>query len=130
MPDLVLGGNPINDARPLPVSGKDAGPAQALTRTFTKNDDISTARDITDAPEAGLKAVATDIAISVDTDCYLTIQMETSGNVLWGGYVSASSPVQITLRGYLKADAAAKKLQMKSSVAAKGACTCVWFTEA
>ena len=109
---------------------KDAGPAMAVTRTYTQNDDISTARDITAAPGAGLKVVATDIVLSVDTDCYATIQMETSGNVLWGGYVTANSPVQLTLRGLLKGDAANKKLQMKSSVAAKGACLCVWYPEA
>lgn len=109
---------------------KDAGPVQSVTRLFTTNADISTARDITAAPAAGQKITAIDILISVETACYLTVQMETSGNVLWGGYMQANSVIQLTPRGYLKGDAADKKLQMKSSVASKGACTCIYFSEA
>jgi hypothetical protein len=112
------------------IAGKDAGPSQTVTRTFTQNNDISTARDITAAPTAGQKIVAMDVYISVDTACYVTIQMETSGNVLAGAYCAANSLVPFTLRGYLKGDAADKKLQMKSSVASKGACTAVYFSEA
>jgi hypothetical protein len=70
-----------------------------------------------------------DIYISVNTTCYVTIQMETSGNVLAGAYAAANSIVPFTLRGYLKGNAADKKLQMKSSVASKGACTAVYFSE-
>lgn len=112
------------------VITKDGGPYQNLTRTFTQNDDISTARDITTAPTAGQKIKAMDVWVSVDTECYVTIQMETSGNVLAGAYVPANSTVPFTLRGMLKGDAADKKLQMKSSVAAKGACTAIYYSEA
>lgn len=113
------------------VSGAtDAGPAQEVTRTFTQNNDISTARDITVAPAAGQKIKAMDVWVSVDTACYVTIQMETSGAVLAGAYVGANSTVPFTLRGMLKGDAADKKLQMKSSVASKGACTAIYFSEA
>lgn len=108
----------------------DAGPAQSVTRTFTQNNDISTARDITVAPATGQKIVAMDVYVSVETACYVTVQMETSGNVLAGAYCAANSTVPFTLRGYLKGDAADKKLQVKSSVASKAAVTAVYFSEA
>jgi len=110
--------------------GVDSGPAQAVTRTFTQNDDISTARDISAAPASGQKIVALDVYVSVDTAGYVTIQMETSGNVLAGAYMAANSTIAFTLRGLLKGDAANKKLQVKSSVASKGAVTAVYFSEA
>ena len=137
--DLLLDSGQKTMAASLPVvvasdqsaiHVEDAGPSQTVTRTFTYNADISTARDITAAPTAGQKIVAMDIIISVDTSCYVTIQMETSANVLWGGYMTASSPIQLTPRGYIKADLADKKLMMKSSAASKGACTCIFFSEA
>lgn len=108
----------------------DGGSSQSLTRQYTANADISTARDITNAPGAGLKVVATDIYISVNTEALVTIQMETSGNVLAAAYMTENSTIAFTLRGYLKGDTANKKLQMKSSVASAAVCTCVYFTEA
>jgi hypothetical protein len=109
---------------------KDAGLNETVTRTFTQNDDISTAREITAAPTSGQKIVAVDVLVSVDTACYLTIQMETSANVLAGLYMPANGSAQVTLRGKIKGDVADKKLMMKSSVASKGACTCIYYSEA
>lgn len=109
---------------------KDAGPNQTLTRLFTYSADISTARDITAAPTAGQKIVAVDVLISVDTAGYVTVQMESSGNVLAGLFMPANGAAQVTLRGMLVGDVADKKLQMKSSVASKGACTCNYYSEA
>ncbi len=114
----------------LNAGAKDGGLGMTITRTFTQNNDISTARDITAAPTAGQKIVAIDCWVSVDTAGYVTIQMETSGNVLAGAYVPANSSIPFTLRGMLKGDTADKKLQMKSTVASKGACTCIYFSEA
>jgi hypothetical protein len=138
LPALAAGTNNIGDVDVASIAAgtntigatRDAGPSQTVTRTFTQNDDISTARDITAAPTSGQKIVALDVYVSVDTACYVTIQMETSSNVLAGAYCAANSIVPFTLRGYLKGDAADKKLQMKSSVASKGACTAVYFSEA
>lgn len=113
-----------------PFEFSDGGPSEEVTRTFTQNDDISTARDITTAPATGKKIVAMDVWISVDTTCYVTIQMETSGNVIAGAYCPANSTMPFTFRGMLKGDAIDKKLQMKSSVASKGACTAIYFSEA
>ena len=106
------------------------GCSQSITRQYTYNADISTARDITGVPNAGQKIVATDIYVSVNTECLVTIQMETSGNVLAGAYMAENSTVAFTLRGYIKGDTAGKKLQVKSSVASAGVVTVDWFAEA
>lgn len=109
---------------------KDAGPNQTLTRTYTANADFSTARDVTVAPAAGLKIVAMDIVISMASAGLVTVQMETSANVLAAFYMADNSTVVVTLRGFIKADAADKKLQVKSTVASAGAVTVVYFSEA
>ena len=127
---LDLGGAGAESLLTTSLPTKDAGPNQTIVRTHTQNDDISTAREITAAPTGGQKIVLVDAIFSVDTDCWFTIEMETSGNVLWGGYVAARTPMQLSPRGYLKGDAADKKLMMQSSVAAKGAVTVVYFSEA
>lgn len=109
---------------------RDAGPAQTVTRTYTANADFSTARDVTAAPTAGQKIVALDIVVSMATACLVTVEMETSHNVLAGAYLPANGTMVFTLRGLLKADAADKKLQVKSSVASAGVVTAVYFSEA
>jgi hypothetical protein len=43
---------------------------------------------------------------------------------------TANGSAQVTLRGYLRSVTTTKMLMMKSSVASKGACTCVYFEEA
>jgi hypothetical protein len=112
------------------VASRDAGFNQSLIQTFVQNDDISTAKDITAAPSEGKRIVATDILVSVDTACYLTILEDGEGGaVLAGLYMPANGSAQITLRGYLKG-AAGKKLQMQSVPASKASCTCVYFEEA
>src|SRR5690242_9384261 len=97
-------GSPLPAGTNIIGATKDAGVAQTVTRTFTQNDNIATAAvAITAAPDAGKKIVATDILVSVDTACYLTIQEETSGTVFAGLYMPANGSAQITLRGFIKA---------------------------
>ncbi len=108
---------------------KDGGLGLTVTRTFSHAADGSTAFDITTAPGAGLKATAIDILISVATACRVTIQMETSGNILAGLYLPDNGSAQVTLRGYIKGDANAKKLQAKTSVASAIDVTAVYFFE-
>jgi len=111
-------------------AAQDAGPSQTLTQTYTANADFSTARAVTAAPSSGLKIVAMDIVVSMATACLVTIQMETSANVLAGAYLPANGTISFTLRGYLKGDAADKKLMVKSSVASAGVVTAIYFSEA
>ncbi len=126
------------------VAPKDGGLGLVVTRTFTHAADGSTAFDITTAPGGGNKVVAIDVLLSVGTACRVTVQMETSGNVLAGFYLPNNGSAQLTLRGYLKGDAAGKreqswlnksgwftapKLQVQTSVASAVDVTCVWFAE-
>src|SRR3990170_4546229 len=118
LPALATGTNIIG-------ATKDAGPNQTITRTCTTSADMQTAADITAAPTAGQKIVLTDLILSVGTTMSLTIQMETSGNVLAKVYMAANSTVQITLRGFLKGDTADKKIQCDASAAGNVAITAV-----
>lgn len=121
-------GAPFEASNPLPAS--DAGLSKSVTRQLVTSDDCSsTPADLTGAPGASLKAVAMDIVLSVDTDCEVHILTE-SGADLCGMFLSAKSPVQLTLRGFLKGATVNKKLQLTTSVAAKVRGACVWFAEA
>ena len=113
-----------------PGNPKDAGPAQTLTRTYTASADMTTAAAITPAPAAGQKIVAMDILVSTDTAMSFTVQMETSNNVLAKVYLNGPGSAQITFRGFLKGDAADKKLMGKASAAGNVAITAVTFSEA
>jgi hypothetical protein len=107
----------------------DGGPLQTVTRTMLSSDDATaTPLDLTAAPTAGLKAVAMDILVSSDTACEIHILTE-SGSDLCGGFVAANGTIPFTLRGYIKAATAAKKLQLTTSVQAKIRGICVWFVE-
>jgi hypothetical protein len=99
-------------------------------RTYTTSADITTAAAITAAPTGGQKIVATDIMVSSDTAMLFSIQMETSANVLAAVRLPANGSVQISLRGYLKGDAADKKIYGKASVAGNVYITAVYFSEA
>jgi hypothetical protein len=109
---------------------KDAGVSQTVTRTYTTSADMTTAAAITAAPTSGQKIVAMDILISTDTAMSFTIQEETSATVFAKLYLPANGSAQITLRGYLKAAVADKKLMGKASVAGNVAITAVYFSEA
>lgn len=109
---------------------KDAGPSQTVTRTYTASADMTTAADITPASAPGQKIVAMDILVSTDTTMNFSIQEETSATVFAKVFLPASGSAQITLRGYLKAAVADKKMQGKASVAGNVAVTAITFSEA
>jgi hypothetical protein len=111
------------------VKTLDAGPAQTLVRTYTPSADMTTAAEITASPTGGMKIVVTDIIISSDTAMDFSIQMESSNNILAKVYLAAGSTVQITPRGYLKGDAADKKIYGKASVSGNVAITAIYFSE-
>jgi hypothetical protein len=111
------------------INTRDGGPQQTLTRTYTTSADMTTAAAISAQPEAGKKVVATDIVISTDTAMNFIVQMETSTNGLLKVFLPANGTVQITLRGYIKGDAADKRLFGKASVAGNVAITLVQFSE-
>lgn len=107
----------------------DAGPKQRITQKYSFAEDGSTPFNITNTIPTRKKAVITDLIISVDTACHVTVQMETSENVLAGFHMPANGTVQITPRGYLKADTPAKKIQVVTDVAAAIDVTCCYFKE-
>lgn len=109
---------------------KDAGPNQTVVRTYTASADLTTAAAITAAPASGQKIVLMDVLISVSIATVVTIEMETSANVLAGFHMPANSTLQITPRGWLKGDAADKKIFAKSTVAGAVKFTAVYFSEA
>lgn len=113
------------------LSTKDAGPAQTIQRTYTYTTNAApTPVSITDVPTSGNKVVLTDVYVSVDTTCTVTIQMETSANVIAGAFMPSYSTVPFTLRGYLKGDTAGKRIQIRTSIAnVKVAVTAVYFYE-
>lgn len=112
------------------VAATDKGPAQTVTRTYTTSANMTTPAAITAAPTSGQKIVAMDILISTDTAMSFDVEMETSANVLAQVYLPANGTAQITLRGYLKGDAANEKLNGKASEAGNVAVTAVYFSEA
>ena len=112
------------------VEAPDMGLAQPVTRTYTTSADMTTAAAITAAPAAGLKIVATDILVSSDTAMLFDVEMETSGNVLAAVRLPANGTAQITLRGFLKGDTAAKKLMGKASATGNVYITAVYYTAA
>jgi hypothetical protein len=109
---------------------KDGGPSQTITRTYTASADLTTAAAITAAPTSGQKIVLMDVLISVSVATVVTLEMETSANVLAGFHMPANSTLQITPRGWIKGDAADKKIFAKSTVAGAVKFTAVYFSEA
>ena len=108
----------------------DAGPKQTVTRTYTASADMSTAADISPAPSTDEKIVAMDILVSTDTAMNFSIQEETSATVFAKVFLPDNGSAQITLRGYIKAAVANKKLQGKASVSGNVAVTVISFSEA
>lgn len=111
------------------IPTKDAGPFQTLLRSFTSQSDFSVERQITELPLTGQKIVLMDILFSVDKQCEVTILEQTTRTVLWAGFVPAYMPVQLTLRGFLKAQTSDVYLMMKTSEVAAGRVTTVYFSE-
>jgi len=109
---------------------KDDGPQQTITRTYTTSADMTTAADISPAPTSGNKIVAMDVLVSTDTAMNFIVQEETSATGFAKVFLPANGAIQITLRGYIKAAVADKKLQGKASAAGNVAITCITFSEA
>ena len=108
------------------VSTTDNGPAQTTVQTYTASADMTTAASITAAPTSGLKIVALDILVSTDTAMNFSIQEETSATVFAKAFLPANGVWPVTLRGYLKAAVADKKLMGKASVAGNVAITAIY----
>jgi hypothetical protein len=108
----------------------DGGPSWTPARKYTTSANMTTAADITNAPESGLKIVADDILISSNVALEFTIQEETSATVLASVFIPTNGTVQLTLRDGIKAAVADKKLQGKASIAGNVRITCCWHSEA
>lgn len=111
-------------------STKDAGPSQTITRMFTAHTGGGTNFDLTGLPVVGEYILLLDLLISVDTACLVQVQMEATGNVLAGFYMPAQSTLQITPRGYIKADQVDRKLLINLSVASDVQATAIYTSEA
>ena len=85
------------------------------------NDDFSTARDITDAPEAGKRIVLSGVVIGnqSDNDIAVTLIEETSGTVLFGPHtIPANSTLPLAMFNALCECATADKvIQVQADVA-------------
>jgi len=110
------------------LDGGYGGPAQ--TQAYVYSADMTTAAALTAAPTAGQKIIATDILVSVAVAGFVTVQMETSTNVLAGVFLPASGAYNFCLRGLLKGDTADKKLFGKSTTAGGIAWTIKYHSEA
>lgn len=119
--------NDVSVDNPLPTL--DGGPSQDVTRTYTASADMTTAVAISPAPDSGLKIVGMDFIISTDTAMSFAIQEETSATVFAQVYLPANGTVQLTPRGYLKAEVADKRFYGKASVAGNVSVTVVSFSE-
>lgn len=113
-------------------SAKDGGPAGTVTQTYIASNDMTTAAAITPAPAAGQYIKALDLLVSnlSDADIDFTVQMETTNNILAKVPIKSNSSHPITLRGYLKGDAVAKKLFGKASAAGEVTITANTISEA
>jgi hypothetical protein len=110
------------------ADGGWGGPA--LAQTYTYSADMTTAAALTAAPTGGQKIKATDILVSVANAGFVTVQMETSTNVLAGVFLPANGTYNFCLRGMIKGDAADKKLYGKSTTAGGIAWTIKYHSEA
>jgi len=126
---VYVGGSTAGKDESIGAS-KDSGPNPTITRTYTTSADMSTAAAITASPESGKKIVAMDILISSDTEMSFIIQEETSATGFAKVFLPANGTVQVTLRGFLKAAVADKKLYGKASASGNVAITAVYFSEA
>ncbi len=97
------------DGGGIPVSWGIAGVR------FSSADQSAAAAAVSDAPPAGLKLVATDIEISVDTAMKVTLSEETTGTVISEVYMGANTTVNLVTRGKRKLATAVKKLMVRTS---------------
>jgi len=73
--------------------------------------------DLTAAPTSGQKWVITDVFVSADTAMRVDIKEETSGTVMFSGYVTPGGWYQLTPRGKRKLATANKKVVGRTSAA-------------
>ena len=119
----------------MPKEQYDSGPSWPTLlgiagARFTSADQSATPAAVHTAPGAGLKAVITDLIVSVGTAMTVTFTEETAGTVLFTLYIAANSVVQITPRAKLKLSTAVKRLMVQTSVAGNISVTPFFFTEA
>ena len=119
----------------MPSTATDNGPAWTTSvgiagARFTSADASAAPAAVHTAPAAGLKAVITDIIVSVGAALTVTLTEETAGTVLFTLYMAANSTIQITPRGKLKLGVAAKRLMVQTSGAGNIAVTPFYYTEA
>lgn len=110
---------------------KDAGPSWEAQRKVVNSADMSTATNITDAPDASTyKQVLTDVVISAGAAMTVTLKEETSGTVFGGPYyLAANSTVQITPRGKWKLATANKRWQAQASATGNVTVETFWYEE-
>lgn len=115
---------------------KDGGPNQTISQgvsgaAFTSADASGADAAVTDAPTSGQKLVLTDVWISSDTAMRIDIKCETSGVILYRGYVSANCGFQqLTPRGKIKLATADKKAMVRTSAAGNIAVMATYYSEA
>ena len=120
---LTVQGDPAG----TPVPSSDAGPSQDVFRTpFASANATVVPVDLTADPGAGKTAYAMDILVSVDKACTVTFKTEGGAN-LFLIYMAADQTVPITLRGYVVATAAHKKIQALTSIVCNISGICNWF---
>ena len=119
----------------MPKEQYDSGPSWPQLigiagARFTSADASSAPAAVHTAPGAGLKAVITDLIVSVGAALTVTFTEETAGTVLLTLYMAANTTIQITPRGELKLSAAAKRLMVQTSGAGNISVTPFYYTEA
>lgn len=108
---------------------QDAGSVYTATRTSGSSADITTAIDITGAPESGKKVVVDDILVSSGSALLLTFQEETTNTVLLREKITADTGIHICTRAKFKLDTADKKLKMKADQTGNVYYTVFWHSE-
>lgn len=98
---------------------------------FTSADQHSAVAVCTSAPTSGQKLVITDLIISVDTACKVTLTEETSGTVVWGPhYLTAGIHQNTTRSRFFKLATANKKLAVQTDIAAFITVDAFYYSEA
>ena len=118
----------------MPKEQYDSGPSWPQLigiagARFTSADASSAPAAVHTAPGAGLKAVITDLIVSVGAALTVTFTEETAGTVLFTLYMAANTTIQITPRGELKLSTAVKRLMVQTSGAGNISVTPFYYTE-
>jgi hypothetical protein len=119
----------------MPKEQYDSGPSWPQLigiagARFTSADASGAPAAVHSAPDTGLKAVITDLIVSVAAAMTVTFTEETAGTVLFTLYMGAGATIQLTPRGKLKLSTAAKRLMVQTSGAGNIAVTAFYHTEA